>query len=98
MHHSDRISDTVEMPSDNFEQSFAFEMEDGLRKTVTISRSGRSFSVTTDYLDGAVMDTTVETFEADGPVRISLMESGIYLASRLVLLADRVRLNRTRFF
>jgi hypothetical protein len=86
------------MPSDNFEQSFAFEMEDGLRKTVTISRSGRSFSVTTDYLDGAVMDTTVETFEADGPVRISLMESGIYLASRLVLLADRVRLNRTRFF
>jgi hypothetical protein len=86
------------MSSDYFEQSFAFEMRDGLCKTVTVSRSGRRLTVTTDFLDGAVTDTTVDTFEADGAVRISVMESGIYVASRLALLADRVRLNRTRFF
>jgi len=86
------------MSSDYFEQSFAFEMRDGLCKRVTVSRSGRRLTVKTDFLDGAVTDTTVDTFEADGAVRISVMESGIYVASRLALLADRVRLNRTRFF
>ncbi|AYC99939.1 hypothetical protein [Neorhizobium sp. NCHU2750] len=98
MQHPDRIANVFETPSDDFEESFAFEMEDGLRKTVTVSRAGLQFFVMTSYLDGAVTDTTVETFEADGPVKISVMESGIYLSSARMLLADRVRLRRTRFF
>ncbi len=98
MSHPDRTEDTVEMSSDVFQQSYAFEMEDGLRKMVTVSRSGQVFRVATDYLDGAVVDATVDTFEADGPVRISVVETGIYLASVRMLLADRVRLRRTRFF
>lgn len=98
MHHSDKTGRAVDLVSSEFEETFAFAMENGLHKTVTVSRSGRNFKVVTDYLDGAVSDASIDTFEADGPVRISVTESGLYLASSRILLVDRVQLRRTRFF
>lgn len=98
MPHPDKYMQSFETSENDFSESYAFDMEDGLRKLVTLARFGRSLRVEIIYADGAVTDTTTETFEADGPMRISITESGIYLASYRALLADRVRLRRTRFF
>lgn len=98
MPHPDKLTPTFEISEENFAQTYAFDMEDGLRKSVVLARSGHSVTVEITYIDGAVTDATVEVFEADGPVRISVTENGVYLASYRALLADRVRLRRTRFF
>lgn len=98
MPHPDNLAQTFETSDEDFSQIYGFDMEGGLRKSVTLVRSGQSLKVEITYIDGAVTDTTVEVFEADGPVRISVTESGVYLASYRALLADRVRLRRTRFF
>lgn len=81
-----------------FTKSFAFGLQDDLEKTVTISRIDRRMSVEIDYIDGAVVDRTLENFDADGPVRITVTENGLYLASSCLLLAGRVRMQRTRYF
>lgn len=98
MPHPDKLTQTFETSDEGFIRNYAFDMEDGLRKSVTLVRTGRSFTVEIIYADGAVVDTTTETFEADGTVRVSVTESGVYLAGYRALLADRVRLRRTRFF
>jgi hypothetical protein len=98
MNHLDNPASSFEASAEDFTRIFTFDVEDGLRKSVTVARSGRRFVVEIRYIDGAVTDTTEETFEADGPVRISVVDSGLYLASYRVLLAERVRLRRTRFF
>ena len=98
MSHPDKFTQTFQTSEEDFATGYAFDMEDGLRKSVKLSRSGRKFTVEIIYVDGAVMDTTTETFEADGPMRISVAEGGIYLAGYCDLLAGRVRLRRTRFF
>lgn len=98
MSHPDKFMQTFQTPEEDFARNYAFDMEDGLRKSVILSRSGRKLTVEIIYLDGAVMDTITETFEANGPMRISVAEGGIYLAGYCDLLAGRVRLRRTRFF
>jgi len=98
MSHPDELTQTFEASEEEFARTYAFEMTDGLRKRVTLVRSGRGLTVEITYVDGAVTDATSETFEADGPVRISITESGVYLAGCCDLLAGRVRLRRTRFF
>lgn len=98
MPHTDKLLQTFETSEDGFIRTYAFDMEDGLRKSIMLARSGRSFMVEITYADGAVVDTTTETFETDGSVRISVTEGGVYLTSYCALLADRVRLRRTRFF
>ncbi|MBO0140544.1 hypothetical protein JZX87_05095 [Agrobacterium sp. Ap1] len=98
MPYPEKLAQTLETSEEDFTRNYAFDMEDGLRKSVTLARTGRSLKVEIIYVDGAVVDTTTETFEADGSLRISVTENGVYLASYCALLADRVRLRRTRFF
>jgi hypothetical protein len=98
MHAEDRPGKAFETVDEAFHHSFSFAAEDGLRKTVTVSRSGRKVCVKTVYIDGAVTDAAIETFEADGAVRISIVESGLYIAGHRSLPAERVRLQRRRFF
>ncbi len=98
MSYPDKFMQTFQTPEEDFARNYAFDMEDGLRKSVSLSRSGRKLTVEIIYMDGAVVDTTTETFEANGPMRISVAEGGIYLAGYCDLLAGRVRLRRTRFF
>lgn len=98
MSYPDKFMQTFQTPEEDFARNYAFDMEDGLRKSVSLSRSGRKLTVEIIYMDGAVVDTTTETFEANGPMRISVAEGGIYLAGHCDLLAGRVRLRRTRFF
>lgn len=98
MPHPDTLAQTFETSADDFVLQYAFDMEDGLRKSVRLARADQSLTVEITYIDGVVTDATTEVFEADGPVRISVTESGVYLASHRALLADRVRLRRTRFF
>lgn len=94
----DKFTQTFETSEEDFARSYAFDMEDGLRKSIRLARSGRKLTVEIIYVDGAVMDATTETFDADGPMRISIAEGGVYLAGYCDLLAGRVRLRRTRFF
>lgn len=98
MSHPDKSMQTFQTAEEDFARNYAFDMEDGLRKSVTLSRLGRKLTVEIIYMDGAVADTTTETFEATGPMKISVAEGGIYLAGYCDLLAGRVRLRRTRFF
>jgi hypothetical protein len=87
-----------EASGDVFAERFAFDIEEGLTKDVRIARNGRRITVDIQVTDRSVTDFTEESFEADGPVRISVMDSGLYLTSSCTLLAGRVRLLRTRFF
>jgi hypothetical protein len=98
MPYFEKPAHAFEATAEDFGQSFDFDAEDGLRKTVSFVRTGRYLRAEIQYVDGAVTDTAVETFEADGPVRISVMDGGVYLTSYRELLAGRVRLRRTRFF
>ena len=98
MRHFDKHAQAFEPMVGDFTRSYEFEIEGGLLKVVTLARQGRRFTVLVQYVDGAVTDATEETFEADGSIRISLAESGVYLTGSRALLAGRVRLRRTRFF
>lgn len=82
----------------DFTRSFEFAPEKDLLKTVTVSRHIRRISIEIRYMEGAVTDETDESFEADGPIRISLMDDGLYLTATCMLLAGRVGLRRTRYF
>jgi hypothetical protein len=87
-----------EVAAEDYAGSFSFDVEAALSKTVTVQRRGRLFTVAIEFIDGIVTDETQETFEADGPVRISVTKTGLYLTSYRNLLAGRARLRRTRFF
>ncbi|TDK37407.1 hypothetical protein E2F50_11110 [Rhizobium deserti] len=87
-----------EISSEDFEQEFTFEVEDGLAKTVQVRRKGRGLVVNIRYQDDALSDHTDEAFEADGAITITAAEGGIFISSFRSLLSDRVRLRRTRFF
>lgn len=88
----------IEQANTDFNEEFAFSIEDGLTKMVQVTRSGNNFTITIKYADIAIFDETQETFQADGPVEIRTTDSGIYLSSYRSLLSDRIRLRRTRFF
>jgi hypothetical protein len=87
-----------EISKENFEERFTFQVEDGLTKTVQVTRKGRGFVVNIRYEDDATSDQTDEAFEADGAITITAAEGGIFISSLRSLLSDRVRLRRTRFF
>ncbi|WJH39227.1 hypothetical protein N7E02_20480 [Aliirhizobium terrae] len=87
-----------EAGGDAFSERFSFVIDEGLTKDVEVTRNGRGITVDIEVTDRAVIDTTRETFEADGPVRISVTDSGLYMTTSCALLAGRVRLRRTRFF
>jgi hypothetical protein len=89
---------SYETLDDVFSKRLTFGIDGGLTKDVEIQRNGRHITIDIQISDRAVVDTTRETFEADGPVRISVTESGLYMTTSCTLLAGRVRLRRTRFF
>ncbi len=98
MRHFEKPASAFEETEEHFTRSFSFGREEDFGKTVTLSRRGRSFTVDIVYTDRAVTDATCESFEADGPVRISIIDGGMYLTSSRTLLAGQVKLHRTRFF
>jgi hypothetical protein len=98
MPHSEKPRHAFEASGEAFSERFSFVIEEGLTKDVEVTRNGRHISVEIEVTDRAVSDATRETFEADGPVRISVTDSGVYLTTSRELLAGRIRLRRTRFF
>ena len=91
-------SHAFEAAAEDYAESFRFDMEPALSKIVKVERQGRQFIVEIEMIEGVVTDETRDTFEADGPVKISVTETGLYVTSYRVLLAGRARLRRTRFF
>ena len=98
MPHPEQPKHAFEASGDAFSERFSFAIEEGLTKDVKVARNGRHITVDIEVTDRAVIDATRETFEADGPVRISVTESGVYMTTSCELLAGRIRLRRTRFF
>lgn len=94
----EKPKNAFEASGDAFSERFSFTIDGGLTKDVEVTRNGRGITVDIEVTDRAVIDTTRETFEADGPVRISVTDSGLYMTTSRALLAGRVRLRRTRFF
>jgi hypothetical protein len=94
----EKPKDAFEASGDAFSECFSFAIDGGLAKDVKVERNGRRVTVDIKVTDRAVTDATRETFEADGPIRISVTESGLYVSTSCVLLAGRLRLRRTRFF
>ncbi len=92
------VRQTFEIADNFFSQSFVFPIEDDVSKTVSVERQGQVFSVSIHYQDDGTEDGARETFEADGPVTVSLADSGLYITSCRALLSGRIRLRRTRFF
>jgi hypothetical protein len=98
MPHPEKPREAFETADDAFSEHFSFTIDGGLTKGVKVERKGRHITVDIEVTDRAVIDTTRETFEADGPVRISVTDSGLYMTTSCALLAGRIRLRRTRFF
>jgi hypothetical protein len=98
MYAPNKPQNEFETSQENFSREFAFDVEGGFTKVVHIVRSGNSFTITTKYADIAIFDETREVFEADGPVKVTATDNGVYITSYRSMLSDRVRLRRTRFF
>ncbi|SFB05535.1 hypothetical protein SAMN03159496_01589 [Rhizobium sp. NFR07] len=98
MPYPEKPKHVFEADGDAFSERFSFVIDEGFTKDVEVTRNGRGITVDIEVTDRAVIDTTRETFEADGPVRISVTDSGLYMTTSCALLAGRVRLRRTRFF
>jgi len=87
-----------ETAQENFSREFAFDVEGGFTKVVHVARDGNTFTITTKYADIAIFDETHEVFEADGSVKVTATDNGVYITSYRSMLSDRIRLRRTRFF
>lgn len=98
MYVPNKTQNEFETSQESFSREFAFDVEGGFTKVVHVGRDGNVFTITTKYADIAVFEETREVFEADGAVKITATDNGVYITSYRSMLSDRIRLRRTRFF